>query len=549
MSYARHFFLSVRGAHQGARRAWVIFALAVPLLFVVLVRNATSYADLGLNAQFVAPDHTRLAVDVSSDGQVLVDGVRAYRALRLISQDGNVELRLPLVSEPGFAIENVQAIVTFPKTLKIKNPQDVAAMIVDEHGVGNTTIRVSAPNQLIYQAYELSSMANLTIVARLPEGIVTLPLLQRILFASASSWIFASVGVLVLTVLILLVALVRQWKSNRVLHSNRTVLTPPFALAPAISGAVIDGKVGAREIAATLVDLANRGFLYITRRGNDFVFARRKNFVLEGPVRALSELPLPGSADVMPLPPASGVVSISHLTIDQTHRLAGPAVGMSTDLRHYEKILLSKLFNPQEFRASKQMINVRVGRHVFSRRIAQVYWEIYQEATNLGYFEENPSRVHVRFRIAGLLLFFTAVAGLLLGILIPDPKYPLLFWIATLIASTLVIGISGLMNIHTPAGKAATETWLAFRNFLTDETPIAYSADAPELFVRYLPYAIAFGIEGEWAQRFLHLTFRPPDWFNSTQDLVSLENFIAAMFPIVHSISEMFAEIKEPIVQ
>lgn len=549
MSYARQLFSSVRGAHRGARWAWIIFALAVPVLFVLLVRNNTSYADLGVNGQFVAPNHTRLAVEVSSTGQVLVDGVRAHRALRLMGQDGNVELRLPLVAEPGFVIESVQAVVTFPKTLKIKSPQDVVATIVDEHGVGNTTIRVSAPNQLIYQAYELSPQANLTIVARLPEGVVTLPLLQRILFASASSWIFASVGVLALTVLVLLMALVRQWKSNRVLNSNRTLLNPPLALAPAISGAIIDGRVGAREIAATLVDLANRGFLYITRRGNDFVFARRKNFELEGPVRALSELPLPGSADVMPPPPAHEVVSVSRLAIDTTHRLAGPAVGMSTDLRHYEKVLLSKLFNPQEFRASKQTINVRVGRHIFSRRIAQVYWEIYQEATNLGYFEENPSRVHVRFRVAGLLLFFAAVAGLLLGILIPDPKYPLLFWVATLVASTLVIGISGLMNIHTPAGKAATETWFAFRNFLTDETPIAYSADAPELFVRYLPYAIAFGVEGEWAQRFLSHTFHPPDWFSTPQDLVSLENFIAAMFPIVHSVSEMFAEVKEPIVQ
>ncbi len=70
----------------------------------------------------------------------------------------------------------------------------------------------------------------------------------------------------------------------------------------------------------------------------------------------------------------------------------------------------------------------------------------------------------------------------------------------------------------TTKGYEARNHLLGFKLFLTvtDEARFAFHnapAKSPEQFMEYLPYAIALGVEKEWAKVFENITIPIPDWY------------------------------------
>lgn len=71
----------------------------------------------------------------------------------------------------------------------------------------------------------------------------------------------------------------------------------------------------------------------------------------------------------------------------------------------------------------------------------------------------------------------------------------------------------------TTKGYEAKNHLLGFKLFLTitDEERFSFHnapAKSPEQFMEYLPYAIAFGVEKEWAKVFENITIPTPDWYD-----------------------------------
>ena len=54
---------------------------------------------------------------------------------------------------------------------------------------------------------------------------------------------------------------------------------PPMALPPSVVGILYRQKVTPREIAATIIDLAIRGDIYILDRERDFAFSKNTYFI------------------------------------------------------------------------------------------------------------------------------------------------------------------------------------------------------------------------------------------------------------------------------
>ena len=63
-------------------------------------------------------------------------------------------------------------------------------------------------------------------------------------------------------------------------------------------------------------------------------------------------------------------------------------------------------------------------------------------------------------------------------------------------------------------GAQEQRRWEAFRNYLEDLTRFQDMATAQEQFEKYLPYAVALGVEREWVRRFEGLTVSPPMWYH-----------------------------------
>lgn len=77
---------------------------------------------------------------------------------------------------------------------------------------------------------------------------------------------------------------------------------------------------------------------------------------------------------------------------------------------------------------------------------------------------------------------------------------------------------------RTRKGYEARFHLLGFKEFLsvTDKERFAFHnvpEKSPELFMQYLPYAIALGVEKEWAQVFEGITIPNPDWYESSAGL------------------------------
>jgi hypothetical protein len=70
------------------------------------------------------------------------------------------------------------------------------------------------------------------------------------------------------------------------------------------------------------------------------------------------------------------------------------------------------------------------------------------------------------------------------------------------------------MPRRTAKGAQEQRRWEAFRNYLKDLDRFQDLEAAQETFEKYLPFAIAFGVEKDWVRRFEGLSVPPPVWYH-----------------------------------
>jgi hypothetical protein len=84
------------------------------------------------------------------------------------------------------------------------------------------------------------------------------------------------------------------------------------------------------------------------------------------------------------------------------------------------------------------------------------------------------------------------------------------FLFGMLFSTLILIGFAAIMPSRSIAGARAREAALGFKEFLgrVDTMP------SVELFERYLPYAIAFGVQNSWARAFEGIYRTAPAWYS-----------------------------------
>ena len=117
---------------------------------------------------------------------------------------------------------------------------------------------------------------------------------------------------------------------------------------------------------------------------------------------------------------------------------------------------------------------------------------IYNQLVKEKFFPKNPGSVRNFYKGVGAAALFTMNLPLLISVMI----------------------FGRIMPIKTLAGAIAANVAKSLRNFLTSqERQLAFQAKNQIFFEKLLPYAIAFGVEKIWAQRFKDIEIRPPDWY------------------------------------
>jgi uncharacterized membrane protein len=72
-----------------------------------------------------------------------------------------------------------------------------------------------------------------------------------------------------------------------------------------------------------------------------------------------------------------------------------------------------------------------------------------------------------------------------------------------------------IMPARTMRGAQTRIALLGFEEFLirAEKDHIDRLQSHPELFDKYLPYAMALGVERKWAHAFVNLYLQPPNWY------------------------------------
>lgn len=245
---------------------------------------------------------------------------------------------------------------------------------------------------------------------------------------------------------------------------------PPADLRPGQIGTLMDEVANPLDVTATIVDLAVRKYLVIEEIPKEGWFGK--------PDWKLTRLK---AADDGLLP--------------------------------YERRLLNGLFEGGDEVLLSEL------KTTFVQRLRKVQDALYDDAVRRGWFLGRPDKVRQRWIGVGVgllavggVLEFAAVRWTTLGLL-PIP---------VIVFGLLVTLAAHRMPRRTPRGTGLVRRVQGFRTVIaTAETHMARWAEQENVFTRYLPYAIVFGLTDKWAKAFAGLATQPDTtWYISTRPFV-----------------------------
>ena len=160
----------------------------------------------------------------------------------------------------------------------------------------------------------------------------------------------------------------------------------------------------------------------------------------------------------------------------------------------YEKKLLDGLFR------DGNEVKVSELKTTFAERLHGVEESLYEDAMREKWFRARPD--HVRTRWAGRGVLLTVVGGGLTFVLARWTHWGLV-GIPVILAGVALALMARWMPARTAKGTAMLRRIRGFRRVIaTAETHMSRWAEEENVFTRYLPYAIVFGLTRKWAKAF-----------------------------------------------
>ncbi|TMC52155.1 MAG: DUF2207 domain-containing protein [Chloroflexi bacterium] len=235
---------------------------------------------------------------------------------------------------------------------------------------------------------------------------------------------------------------------------------PPQNLRPAQLGLILDESADTKDVTATIVDLAVRGFLTINE--------------------------VPGQKDWL---------------------LVWKPGAAASALLPYEKTLLDGLF------AGRQQVKISELKGTFQTTLRSAESEVYADAMSRKLFRFRPDYMR------GIAVFI-AILGILAGAGLSYALGMLFGWglvgIAPILAGLVLLVTHRALSTRTAAGRDLMQHSLGFRLYMTTAEKYRQQfAEKAEIFTQLLPYAIVFGCVSRWAKAFEGIDTSPSTgWYS-----------------------------------
>jgi len=251
---------------------------------------------------------------------------------------------------------------------------------------------------------------------------------------------------------------------------------PPNQLTPGEVGTLVDNSADMRDITASIVDLAVRGYIAIEEHQKDRMLGlmhdKDYNFIV------------------------------------QRDR------GSWATLKPHERTLLEGLFTAGTVGDSVSMSSLE---NHFYTNLPGIKSNIFSSLVADGYYTTRPDSVRSAYIAAGVILGFLIVFG---GLKIASSQgtAPLAFIIAGLLTGAIICAFGWFMPAHTEQGARALEGVLGFEDFLVHVESERFNRmiKTPEMFEKFLPFAMALGVEKNWSRAFQGILTQPPQWYRGS---------------------------------
>jgi uncharacterized membrane protein len=349
--------------------------------------------------------------------------------------------------------------------------------------VEDTGVRIVMPRQLEFRE-------GLTAVVGWDKGLVPEPTAtDRSLGFLASNW------PLLFPIVVLASMLALWWRRGR--DPRRLPVSvqyePPDGLTPAEAGTITDETADMRDITATVVDLAVRGYLRISEKEEEKLFGLLK-----------------------------GEEYVFHRGRPRADWQA---------LAPHERSVLEGIFDD-----GVDEVELSDLENEFYKTIPEIRKSLMERLVGKRYYAARPDSVRTRWRVGALVVGFAFFIG---GSAVSG-KFgltPVPFMIAGAVSALIILIVGHNMPARTVAGTRTLEKVLGFGEFLdrVEKDRFERVVKTPEMFERFLPFAMAFGVEKKWARAFRDIYTTPPSWYSGPN---------AAAFNVSHfstSLSNMSA--------
>ena len=240
---------------------------------------------------------------------------------------------------------------------------------------------------------------------------------------------------------------------------------PPDDLPPGVAGVLLDEQVDMQDIIATLVDLARRKAISITEEkkgkfltSTDFIYRRERDDV---------------------------------------------------EMTDFETKLLQDIFG------RKHEVELSDLKNKFYKKLPQIKKALYEDVTARHLFVRNPESVRNQYGCLGVLLLILAgFAGFALVAAFGDlTAAAFLPGFGMGITAFGFLILSRFMPRKTDEGSEAAARWQAFKRYLKNIDRYTDLEAQKELWDRWLPYAIAFGVDKAYIRQFEQVDAPAPGWY------------------------------------
>ena len=406
-------------------------------------------------------------------------------------------------------VENFKASIDLPEGVA----EDNSSTVCYEGPFGSTSqscsVSYSNGKVLIASSRVLNPGENITVGVSFPKDLVSVlkpkedkPSIFRYIILAVVGFV-AFVWYLFLPIKIL----IKSIKESKFIKKNERIVSAWFeppqykngdTFTPAETGFIVDKVIDHKELTATLIHLAQKGFLKIREDGKKhFIFVRLKeidspelkNFeqqvmsaiFKEGVnLKDLDENTLKSLNQKLPgLEKFNNIIKIPQL-VNLENEIKGTAVEVKDEVKD------------SDLKKSKTLFG----------KISKFNKYVENEIVEEGMFENKPSETYAQ----NMMLFGLGLT-----------TFNLFLAMVSFIArrKTAKITLKGIEKYSEAK---------SLLNFLkSQDEQLNFQSKNQMFFEKLLPYAAAFGVEKIWAERFKDISMAKPDWYEG-------DNFANSVF-------------------